>query len=974
MNSAKYLPKRCIPMTAFENNPFNNRPRLNDPFNPLLRELLGPPVPNEQLALPQLRLPQGDLLVQAGGGGGTGEAGILRRRGEEFAALIVGQGFLGASNNRGISEQEGVELTLMLLNRIHQINTAAGAQPGSAVARQRINNFIEGMNRDLHLRGLDLRVDLTFNDQGAVNVSQALLFRWQNDMRNGDSIGRAHIPQARQQEVTQMRERADTFAEQILNGTRLPANGSVPNQTWLRTQLNTHLAAIGTGQGGADRIRLFMLHLGLALRRHNFDVNGPTGNQVRFYNYDNQAHSRGLPASPLLTVEVPAPVVNNPGGNAPEQGGEQQTLQQRIATLINQNWQNANNDGGPTGVAAQFWTAFSQDGEGQFVDRLNAALAGSNHSVAYDPSFHRLILYNGTGNGRTVQRQIDLAIPRPEDARSLTAARALDAYFNNPEDDGQRSRLLALARQYMQHRLAMPGGAQLFEDSVNLRLQEHRRRVVFNPQTRQFSLHTLGADNIIVNPAIATVTIPAPEVAQNQPPPMPPVQGDRPGNNQGPQQQPQPDDPVVVIGRWIGGLCCCLGPSIGTGILAYYLYQRARLAFERNRLAREQVAADTRALRGETAPRMEPPREAPGPRQQTVEEASHVSARQPQELTGNAEAQRRAIEEAMRAARAQNASNPFFAEGRITSYRAMCLEFINALRAETTPGNRCEQLTEFIRRTGVHLFPQQRALFERIHVVENPALEAVVANHTINGSNGPILIEIPSSRVSGPLTGEAAMRHMNEVLGSLYDQLHRVHRITTMTGEQATNAETVRDVRATGNALADYVQFSVNADNAVRVGEHANEGRLALHSSRPLVHSTGGHMEMTEHGLEMRNAQGEPLSEEQRRRAETERVAEHIRRLEAARAELRRAIDALPEGDARRNLEARYATLHAQVQAAQAQHRLLGENTPAGTAARLSLRESFRRGFEGARARLGGRIVPIAMFAEEAIRLWLTRR
>ena len=674
-------------MTAFENNPFNNRPRLSDPFNPLLRELLGPPMPIERIELPQLRLPQGDLLVQVGGGGGTGEAGILRRRGEEFAAAIVGQGLLGPSNNRGVSEQQGVELTLMLLNRIHQLNTAAGAQPGSVPARQRINNFIEGINRDLHLRGLDLRVDLTFNDQGAVNVSQALLFRWQNDMRNGDSIGRAHIPQAREQEITQMRERADTFAQQILNGTRLPANGSVPNQTWLRDQLNTHLRAIGTGQGGANRIRLFMLHLGFALRRHNFDVTGPTANQVRFFSYDHQAHSRGLPASPLLAVEVPAPVVNNPGGNAPEQGGEQQTLEQRIATLINQNWQNANNDGAPTtGVAAQFWTAFSQNGEGQFVDRLNTALAGSNHSVAYDQSFHRLILYNGTGNGRTVQRQIDLAIPRPEDARSLTAARAVDAYFNNPDDDGQRSRLLALARQYMQHRLAMPGGAQLFEDSVNQLLQEHRRRVVFNPDTRQFSLHTLGPDNVIVNPPIATVTIPAPEVANPQP--MPPVIDERAaqaaarqlatlingnwqnGNNDativaqfqtafgthGGQQfitrlnealagqnrsvsyneatrelvlhngvgegrtahrrinvpGPAGEDPLVVVGKWLG--------VAGLGALAWlYIVNPLRRAYLRHRLATEQIAAERRALRGETATSMEPIREAPtGPRQQAL--------------------------------------------------------------------------------------------------------------------------------------------------------------------------------------------------------------------------------------------------------------------------------------------------------------------------------------------------------------------
>ena len=507
-------------MTAFENNPFNNRPRITDPFNPLLRELIGPPTQIEQIAPPQLRIGQGDMLVHAQGGGGpTTEFGILRQRGGEFAAAIVGEGRLGPSDNRSISAQHGIELTLMLLNRINQINTAQGAQPGSVLARQRINAFIEGINRDLHLRGLDLRVDLTFNDQGAVNVTQALLFRWQNDMRSGDSIGRAHVPQAREQEVTQMRERADTFAQQILNGTKLPANGSVPNQNWLRTQLNTHLEAIGTGQGGADRIRLFMLHLGFALRRHNFDVTQPSATQVRFYHYDNQSHSRGQAASPLLTVEIPAPVVNQ-GGNAQEQGGEQQTMEQRIATLINQNWQNANNDGGNMGIAAQFWTAFSQNGEAQFLDRLNAALAGSNHSVRYDESFHRLVLYNGTGNARTVHRQIDLAIPRPQDAPTLTSARDLDAYFVNPQDDGPRTRLLVLARDYMQRRLSMPGGAQLFEDSVNQRLQEHRRRVVFNPSTRQFSLHTLGPDNVIVNPAIATVTIPA---EGGGPPHMPPV-------------------------------------------------------------------------------------------------------------------------------------------------------------------------------------------------------------------------------------------------------------------------------------------------------------------------------------------------------------------------------------------------------------------------------------------------------------------
>ncbi|PWU00384.1 MAG: hypothetical protein C5B53_04175 [Candidatus Melainabacteria bacterium] len=361
---------------------------------------------------------------------------------------------------------------------------------------------------------------------------------------------------------------------------------------------------------------------------------------------------------------------------------------------------------------------------------------------------------------------------------------------------------------------------------------------------------------------------------------------------------------------------------------------------------------------------------------QVTEEATEVSARQPLPLSGtNAEARRLSVLQAFGQAQRQNRNSRFFNPEVITDYRAACLEFINDLRGEATPANRANLFQAFIRETGARLFPQRAQLFNRIHIVENPHLGggATIANHTlVLGSGGQVTainIELPTTSLTGPITDA----QLHETLGSLYDQLYRIHRVAELSGPQATHGPTLRNIRLTGNALADFIQFSVNADNTVVVGAHANEARLALNSSRPLVHAPQGHMEMTEHGLVMRNASGRELTEEQLRQFEIDRVAEEVRRLQARRTELQTRIDNATEDSVREALRAEHATLTTQLTATQAQHAALtSPNEAVRAPARLRLHEAFRRAFERGRARLGGRLVPITMFAEEAVRYFLT--
>ena len=1018
-------------MTAFENNRFNNRPRLTDPFNPLLRELLGPPLPIERIAAPQLRLAQGDMLVHAQGGGGpTTEAGILRQRGEEFAAAIVGQGRLGPADNRGISEQEGVELTLMLLNRIHQINTAAGAQPGSMLARQRINAFIEGINRHLHLAGLDLRVDPAFNNQGAVNVTQALLFRWQNDMRNGDSIGRAHIPQAREQEITQLRDRANTFAQEIVSGNRLPANGSVVNQNWLTTQLNTHLGAIGTGQGGANRIRLFLLHLAFALRRDNHDVDRPSVNQIRFYPYDNQDHCRrGLPETPLLTVQIPAEA-NNPGnGGAPEQGGEQQTIEQRIAALINQNWENTNNEAADLGVGAQFFAAYGAHGRSLFVDRLNLALAGNNRSVAFDEHFEQLVLYNGVGNGRVELRRIDATTATSQARPSLATARELDRCFTSQQ---HRGRLLEYATNYAQRRGAIPlaqGGPQAFDDAVNLLLGRHRRAVVYVPTTGQFSLHSLGEGNAIVNPPIATVEVPANQ--RNGPPPMPPVIDQvaaqeaarqlatlinsnwQNGNNdstivtqfqtgyrvhggqefvtrlnqvlagqsrsvsydestghlvlyngtgQGRTEQrrvnaPTGDDPLVTLGRWIGGLCCglsCLGGSGAAAFLAYYLYQRMRNAIARNRLEYERITAERAERRG-VVPSMRPVDGTTHTSNQEVREPTHVFSRSyPQQLLGNTPEERQTdLNNRLTTLRQQHQGNPFLGDTVLENFHSEASTFSGRLRTmitfgqAATPDARAAEFQQFIRdfisAHDTQFTLAQREFFSRMVVTHsahtgtgNALATASIETH---GGHERLHIELPTQL----LTGDMSTLQMHEVCGSIFDACFRSEVVRNLPQSEVGNVTRLNEIRMAGNTLAYYVEHNLALTRTE--GEQAHQARINFHSSRQTVLLAQRTIEFNSNGeMIMRGPGGVVMNESAMREAERSLITSEIEALRRRLAEPNLS-----------NTER--ASLQAQLDQRlrwQEQMRVTGENQPNDTT-RNTAHTEFRRSLHERYNHLSGR-------------------
>ncbi|PWT98588.1 MAG: hypothetical protein C5B53_06540 [Candidatus Melainabacteria bacterium] len=365
------------------------------------------------------------------------------------------------------------------------------------------------------------------------------------------------------------------------------------------------------------------------------------------------------------------------------------------------------------------------------------------------------------------------------------------------------------------------------------------------------------------------------------------------------------------------------------------------------------------------------------PLRQTSEEARDVSARQPRTIEGaNAQARAQNVETALQQARAQNPGNPFFHNDTITDYRARCLEFINTLSNQTGTADRAQQLTEFIRRTGSEMFPEHAEVFNRIRVVESTTAHegTVVAEHTfVHGSDGrlaEIRVALPTNR----LRGNVSEANLHETLGSLYDQLYRVHRQSTLTAA-ANNDAAQTTTRRSGNALADFVQFSVNQDNAVRVDQHANEARVALHGERAVGGARLGYMEIHADGrMVVANEQGREVSEPQaRERALADQVATEIERMRARRQQLLDTAATL-DGEARANLERQAEALHTQVEAAQARHATLTSTTesPARATARRTLSESFRRAYERGRARFGGRVVPLAMFAEEAVRWWLT--
>jgi hypothetical protein len=364
---------------------------------------------------------------------------------------------------------------------------------------------------------------------------------------------------------------------------------------------------------------------------------------------------------------------------------------------------------------------------------------------------------------------------------------------------------------------------------------------------------------------------------------------------------------------------------------------------------------------------------------QFIEEATHVSSRQPRRIQGEtAEARRLALQGDFRAALNRNRNSPFFNNDAITDYRAACLDLINELNGgsggEASAANRANLLQEWLRNTGARLFPNHEDLFRRIQIVENSSLGTanVVATHRIvrgtGGQVSAIYIELPTAS----LTCSPTDPRFHETLASCYDQLYRTAAVAPLAETQLTDP-IIRQIRTNGNVLADFIQFSINADNALVVGANANEGRLQLHDSRPLAHCPEGHMEMTEHGFVMRNADLRELTEAELRQYEMERVAEEVRRLGERRTALQTQIDNTPDGPERERLRAQHTALSAELTAARTrQGRLTSSDVTVRTQARQSLHEAFREAYRRGRARLGGRAVPIAMFVEEAVRYFLT--
>jgi hypothetical protein len=329
-----------------------------------------------------------------------------------------------------------------------------------------------------------------------------------------------------------MQGRANQFARDLLGLNagqimRLPCNNSdanhVANQTWLRTHINQHLAAIGAGPGGANRVRLFMLYLRLALRERGYDVTGPDARQIRFWCYDNAIHQPGDPASPSLAIEASA-VVANPGSDAqPPAGAGTDMLRnaraQEIAALLNGNWRNHRSDTNAAGVAGQFLRYYQDEQHGgtEFLDELNRRLEASGRSVAWDSHLQRLILYNAlVANQTRANRQARIDLFVGETDTVLITARQLEEFFDNPRRSGGLLTLRQLGALWRDRRALFPvtnGGPGQFDIDLNAILSHYQIAVTFTPspdgRTDRISLHRLGPDGRPIEPAAHTEVLEA---------------------------------------------------------------------------------------------------------------------------------------------------------------------------------------------------------------------------------------------------------------------------------------------------------------------------------------------------------------------------------------------------------------------------------------------------------------------------------